>query len=126
MVTNIRGIAMKNQRYLWNASIVLVFAFALMATGCNAVLVGSWKSADEPKDQAFYKTMTFKDDNTYTAIAKKGDEVSKDAGTFDFNGASLKLKTPGQKERDFQASFNSFTKSLELKSGDKKQTFKKQ
>ncbi|MFH1418820.1 MAG: hypothetical protein ABII12_11125 [Planctomycetota bacterium] len=117
---------MKTQRYLWNASIVLVFVFALMATGCNAVLVGSWKTEGEPKDQPFYKSMTFKDDNTYTAIAKTGDEVSKDAGTFDFDGASLKLKTPGQSECTYKASYNAFTSALVIQSGDKKQTFKKQ
>jgi hypothetical protein len=117
---------MKTKRHLRNAACLTVLAAALLATGCNGMLVGTWKAEAEPKDSPFYyKSQTYKDDNTYTALAKKGDEVVKLAGTYDFNGTSLTFKTPGKPDRVYKAMYILGGK-LELKSDDLKQTLKKQ
>lgn len=103
----------------------IVVVVVAMAAGCNGALVGSWKADPEPKDMpAYIGSASFKNDNTYTVVEKKGEAVEKFAGTYEFNGFSLKLKSPGKPDRVYKA-MNVFGK-LELTVGDKKQTLKKQ
>lgn len=117
---------MKNMRWLTTGAVVCVLGAVLLSTGCNSVLVGTWKATEEPKGEGFaLTTATFKDDGTYTAMAKRADETVKLAGTYDFNGAKLKLKTPGKPDRDYGATFI-LGGTLDLRSDGQKQTLKKQ
>ena len=94
--------------------------------GCNSTLVGTWKTDPMPKDAPFViQQVTFKDDNTYTASAKENDQNVRLAGTFDFNGFQLRLKTPQKPDRSYGATVI-MGRTLELKSGDKKISMKKQ
>jgi len=117
---------MTRQRPFRTQTILTLLALALLTTGCSGLLVGTWKAESQPKDQPFYiKSATFKDDNTYTAIAKSGEDVRKLAGAYDFNGASLKLKTAGKPDRVYKAMYI-MGGTLKLTSDDKEQTLKKQ
>jgi len=94
--------------------------------GCNSLLVGSWKADPAPKDAPFYvNTARFKNDDTYTAVAKKGDEDIMLAGGYDFNGFKLTLKSPGKKERVYPAVYY-LNGALELTVDGKKYKMKKQ
>jgi hypothetical protein len=96
------------------------------AAGCNSALVGTWKGEPAAKDEPFaIQTVTFKDDNTYTGAAKERDQPVRLAGTYEFNGFNLKLKTPGKPDRTYGAMVV-MGKTLELKSGDKKVKMTKQ
>jgi hypothetical protein len=126
-VTYLRGLTMKTRFRSLTATISLLFVFALLTTGCGGALVGTWKAEPEPKDMAAYiNSATFKSDNTYTAVEKKGEAVEKFSGTYEFNGASLKLKSPGKPERNYKATYMMMGPKLDLTIGDKKQTLKKQ
>lgn len=117
---------MKTSRSFWPAALILTFACLILATGCNQALHGTWKYEGEPEKEAFYiKTATFKDDNTCTAIAQKGEELVKLAGTYEFNGLHLKIKQPGKPDRDYDAKVW-MGNTLELKSNGKAQKLKKQ
>jgi hypothetical protein len=118
---------MKTRCRFLTAVVPLVFVCGLLATGCGGVLVGTWKAEPEPKDMpAYINSATFKSDNTYTAVEKKGEAVEKFAGTYEFNGASLKLKSPGKPDRTYKATYMMMGPKLDLTIGDKKQTLKKQ
>ncbi len=117
---------MKTTRSFWTAALIFTFACAIMATGCNQALHGTWKYEGEPEKEAFViTTATFKDDNTCTAIARKGDDLQKLAGTYEFNGFHLKIKQPGKPDRDYDATIWMGT-TLNIKSNGKSQTLKKQ
>lgn len=108
---------------------ILVVVVA-MAAGCNGALVGSWKADPEPKDMpAYISTASFKNDNTYTVVEKKGEATDKFAGTYDFTnfGTTLKLKSPGKPDRVYKAMYVMFGNKLELTGSDnKKVVLKKQ
>ncbi|HUN82107.1 MAG TPA: hypothetical protein VMV81_11440 [Phycisphaerae bacterium] len=107
-------------------SLLVVIACAAAVAGCNGALVGTWKADPMPKDDAFaIQQVTFKSDNTYTATAKEGDQSIRLAGTYDFNGMSLKLKTPGKPDHTYGAMVV-MGKTLELKKDNKKVSMKKQ
>lgn len=117
---------MNTGKRLLTATLTMLIGLAILTTGCNGMLAGSWKADPEPKDvPAYINSATFKSDNTYTAVEKKGDAVEKFAGTYEFNGASLKLKSPGKPDRIYKACCW-WGKSLELTDGGKKLTLKKQ
>jgi hypothetical protein len=106
--------------------LLLVVGMAVCATGCSNTLVGTWENASKPEGQAFYlHNATFKDDGTYTASAKQGDENVRLAGTYEFDGFNLKLKTPGKPERKYGATYVMAGPTLELKNGSNKQSLKK-
>lgn len=105
--------------------LVLTLTVAVFA-GCNSALVGTWKADAAPANEKFYiQSATFKDNNTYTAAAKEGDQNVRLAGTYEFNGFNLKLKTPGKPDRTYNAMVV-MGKSLELKSDGKKVVMSKQ
>jgi outer membrane lipopolysaccharide assembly protein LptE/RlpB len=107
------------------ASLLLVLAAGSLA-GCGSALVGTWKSDPMPKDDKFaIQQVTFKSDNTYTASAKEGDQNVRLAGTYEFNGFNLKLKTPAKPERTYGAMVV-MGRTLELKRDGQKITMKKQ
>lgn len=107
-------------------AISLLLPIAAAVVGCNSALVGTWKSDPMPKDDHFaIQTVTFKDDNTYTGAAKEGAQPVRLAGTYEFNGFNLNLKTPGKPDRHYGAQVV-MGKTLNLKSGDKNVTMKKQ
>ncbi len=94
--------------------------------GCNTALVGTWKADAAPACEKFYiQTATFKDNNTYTAAAKEGEQSVRLAGTYEFNGFNLKLKTPGKPDRAYGAMVM-MGKTLELKSDGKTMKMQKQ
>jgi hypothetical protein len=104
----------------------VLLAAIIAGAGCNAALVGTWKTDSPAAGDGFaISTATFKDDNTYTAAAKEGDQNVRLAGTYEFNGFNLKLKTPGKPDRTYGAMVV-MGNTLELNSGDKKVTMKKQ
>lgn len=106
----------------------LVGPLLLVATavGCSQALVGTWKTDPIPEDESFYIIQAqFKDDGTYDATASKDGETVRLAGTYDFNGSKLTLKTPQKPERVYGAIYVIGGK-LELTSGDKKLVMKKQ
>ena len=105
--------------------VILVLGIGAVA-GCNAALVGSWRTDPVPQGEKFYiTTVTFKDDNTYTAAAKEGDQNVRLAGTYEFDGFHLKLKTPGKPDRSYGATVY-MNRTLKLSAGDKNVTMKKQ
>ena len=106
--------------------LILVTPLMALIVGCNSALVGTWRAEPVPKDVPFaIQSATFKDDNTFTAAALENNQSVRIAGTYDFNGVALKLKTPGKPERDYKATVIMF-KTLELKKDDRKMTLKKQ
>ncbi len=105
------------------AATFVLLPIAAALVGCNGALVGTWRAEPVPKDDV--QTITFKNDNTYTAAALEGNQSVRLAGTYDFNGFNLKLKTPGKPERDYKAKVIMF-RTLELKKDNKKVTLKKQ
>jgi len=107
-------------------ALVVALPIAAALVGCNSALVGTWKADAAPAGEKFaIQNVTFKDDNTYTGSAKEGDQNVRLAGTYEFNGFNLKLKSPGKPDRQYGATVV-MGKSLELKSGDKKVSMKKQ
>ena len=93
--------------------------------GCSSALVGTWENASRPEGQPFYlHNATFKNDGTYTATAKQGEENVRLAGTYEFDGFHLKLKQPGKPERKYNAT-NVMGKKLEISDGKNKQTLNK-
>ena len=109
----------------WTVSVILV-GLAAWVTGCSNTLVGSWENTSKPEGQAFYlHNATFKDDGTYTASAKQGEENVRLAGTYEFDGFNLKLKTPGKPERKYGATYMMAGPKLQLSQDGNKQTLKK-
>jgi len=107
-------------------STVAVVGLAAWVVGCSSALVGSWENTTKPEGQAFYlHNATFKDDGTYTASAKQGEENIRLAGTYEFDCFNLKLKTPGKPERKYGATYMMMAKTLQLREGQNKQTLKK-
>ena len=118
---------MKTRCRSLTATVAMLFVFALLTAGCGGALVGTWKADPEPKEMSSYiSSATFKSDNTYTAVEKKGETVDKFAGTYEFSGTSLKLKSPSKPDRVYKATYLMMGPKLELTVGDKKETLKKQ
>jgi len=77
-----------------------------LLSGCSSALVGTWKADAAPEDAGFYiKSATFKDNGDFVAAARKGDETVRLAGTYEFDGMTLRLKTPGKQERTYPATY---------------------
>lgn len=111
----------------WMKGAMPALGFLVLACGCSQAIVGTWKTDPEPKDEAFYITNAqFKDDGSYTAVAKQGDENVRLAGTYQFDGMNLKLITPGKPERKYGATYMMMGPTLELRQDGKKMTMKKQ
>lgn len=103
-----------------------VIAFLGFLAGCSQALVGTWENAGGSEDQAFViQSATFKDDGSYVAAAKKGDEAVPLRGTWEFNGMELKLKSPGKPERVYKATYQMIPPMLHLQKDSTKQTLKK-
>ncbi len=119
---------MRGRRAFWIARALMILAVPALIVGCGGVLVGSWKASTSAKGADFHiNSVKFKDDGTYTAVARKGDKDEKLGGTYEFNGFQLKLAGRGKKAgREYGAMVNSFTKTLELSKDGKKQVLKKQ
>jgi hypothetical protein len=111
----------------WNGWKRLGIACLFFCGACSQTLVGNWKTDPEPKGESFYITNAqFKDDGSYTAIARQGDENVRLAGTYEFNGMNLKLVTPGKPERNYKATYLMMGPTLELTQDGKKISMKKQ
>jgi len=114
---------MNARKYAGFTAIVLL---ATAAVGCSQALVGTWKTDPIPENESFYIIQAqFKDDGTYDATAYKEGETVRLAGTYDFNGSKLTLKTPQKPERVYGALYIIGGK-LELTSEGKKLIMKKQ
>lgn len=117
---------MRTNRWRRGAMAALCLALIPVLTACNAVLHGTWKTAPIPEDEPFYIIQAeFDDQGTFKAAAKKEGELVRLAGAYDFNGFRLKLQRPGKPDREYPATYLLGGK-LQLRSGDKKITMKKQ
>ncbi len=114
-------------RHFWKlAGTTLILALGLAPAGCNSALEGAWKTDPVPEGEAFYIIEAqFKEDGTYTASARQGEALLRLAGTYDFNGFTLRLKTPGKPMRKYSAVYL-VNKRLRVSSGDQTFTMKKQ
>jgi hypothetical protein len=100
---------------------------AIVCGGCSKQLVGNWKTDPEPRDEPYYiSSATFKDDGTYSAVAKHNNDITPLKGTYEFDGMHLKLKTPGKPDRQYGATYMMMGPKLVLKADGKKVTMKKQ
>ena len=106
---------------------LFVAALAFLMTGCSNALVGTWENSGKAEGQKFVITnATFKDDGTYIATAKQGEEpATRLAGTYQFDGFNLTLKQPGKPERKYGATFMMMGPSLEIRSDGEKQILTK-
>ncbi len=106
---------------------ILFVAIGVMTTGCSSSLVGTWENPEPKADAGDFviNNATFKDDGTYVASARKGDETIRLAGTYEFDGFHLKLKTPGKPQRNYNATYMMMGPTLDLRDGDMKQSLKK-
>jgi len=110
----------------WPVKMLLVLAACSIPTGCNSMLVGSWKADPAPEDGSFFiNTARFKDDDTFTAVAKRGEDNIMLAGGYDFNGFKLTLKSAGKTPRIYQAVYY-LNGTLKLTVDGKKYSLKKQ
>ncbi|MBK8268066.1 MAG: hypothetical protein IPK83_07050 [Planctomycetes bacterium] len=103
-------------------------AVTAVATGCSSSIVGAYDGGTMAEGSQFHiARATFKDDNTFTAYAKRpGAEGQVMNGSYTFDGFKLKLKQAGKPERAYGATYNMFGRSLQI-SGENgaKQTLKK-
>lgn len=110
----------------WPLKASLVLAVSLGAAGCNSALVGSWKAEPAPEEESFFiNTARFKDDDTFTAVAKRGEDDIMLAGGYDFNGFKLTLKSAGKAPRVYPATYY-LNGTLDLTVDGKKYKMKKQ
>lgn len=98
-----------------------------LVSGCSSAIVGSYDGGAAPAESKFHiSRATFKKDNTFTAFVKEGEEDGRILnGTYEFDGFTLKIKQAGKKERKYSATFNSFTKALDISTGGASQSLKK-
>ena len=115
----------KNAR--WTIGIALGLAVAVCACGCGQALVGTWKAEPAPKDVANYIVQAkFNKDGTYEATMKGDAEATTpQKGQYEYNGFSLKLKTPGKTEQVYPATYIVGDK-LQVKQSGKSYMMKKQ
>lgn len=116
------------KRFRLNARLVTLCLAGLgfLVTGCSNSLVGTWENSGKTEGQKFtIVNATFKDNGTYVASAKEGDESVRLAGTYEFDGFNLKLKAPGKPERKYGATYVMMGPSLEIRDGADKQVLKK-
>ena len=110
----------------WAVRTLLVLAVFTVPAGCNSPLVGSWRADPAPEDESFFiNTARFKDDDTFTAVAKRGENDIMLAGAYDFNGFKLTLKSAGKTPRVYPAVYY-LNGTLELTVDGKKYRMKKQ
>jgi len=108
-------------------TLVAGVALAIFCCGCSKTIVGNWKTDPEPQNEPFYITSaTFKDDGSYSAVARSNSQMLPLKGTYEFDGMHLKLKTPGKPDRSYSASYMMVGPTLKLTSDGKKITMKKQ
>ncbi len=110
----------------WSVRTLLVLAAFSIPAGCNSALVGSWKADTPPEGESlFINTARFKDDDTFTAVAKRGEDDIMLAGGYDFNGFKLTLKSAGKTPRVYPAAYY-LNGTLELTVDGKKYKMKQQ
>lgn len=116
---------MRTSRLRRTTGTVLILSIGWTLSGCNAVLRGTWKTDPIPEGEPFYIIEAqFKKDGTYVASAKKDGQNVALRGTYDFNGISLKLRSPGKPDRKYRAAYV-LGGTLKLSTADKKLTMKK-
>ncbi len=104
----------------------LLLAVLSISAGCNSALVGSWKADPAPEDESFFiNTARFKDDDTFTAVAKRGEDDIMLAGGYNFSGSKLTLKSAGKPPRVYPATYY-LNGTLELTVDGKKYKMKQQ
>lgn len=105
---------------------LLFLLVSSILAGCNSTLIGSWKADPAPEDESFFiNTARFKDDGTFTAVAKRGEDDIMLAGGYDFNGFKLTLKSAGKTPRVYPALYY-LNGTLELTVDGKKYKMKQQ
>lgn len=117
---------MNAKRLTTQWSMAAVMVLAAWTTGCGSAIVGTWENTTKPEGQSFYiHNATFKDDGSYTASAKQGEDNIRLAGKYEFDGFNLKLMQAGKPERKYSATYMMMGKTLQLREGQNKQTLKK-
>lgn len=113
------------QRRPWKTAWIILLPLTL--AGCNSVLHGTWKTEPVPQDAPFYIIEAqFKEDGTFKATARKGEDLVNLRGTYDFTGFRLKLKRPGKTPDRVYGATCFFGKTLRLRHDKKRFTMKKQ
>jgi len=109
------------------AVVVCMTPFAgALSTGCGSTLVGAWENTGKAEESPFFiESATFKDDGTYVASARKGEDPVRLAGKYYFDGFNLKLQQAGKPERVYGATYIMAGPTLEIRDGKAKQTLKK-
>lgn len=94
--------------------------------GCTSAIHGTWKVEPVPAGELMYiQEARFREDGTYVASARRGEERFSLEGKYDYDGFVLRLKSAGQRDREYYASIWWF-KTLELSRDGKKFTMRKQ
>ncbi len=96
--------------------------------GCSSMISGAYDGGAPPEGTEFHiARATFKKDKTFNAYAKFADgEGGILNGVYEFDGFHLKLKQAGKPERTYNASYNSFSRTLNITSpGGKSQSLKR-
>ena len=83
--------------------LLLVAGLFCLGSGCNVCIHGTWGTESViPKEAAKefkIATVTFKSDDTFTAVSQYGKEKKLSKGTYFYDGFKLKLRTDKGKER---------------------------
>ena len=117
---------MKRHNYVPAIVVCLTLIVGALSTGCGSMLVGAWENTGKADDAAFFiESATFKDDGSYVASARKGEDPVRLAGKYNFDGFNLKLQQAGKPERTYGATYIMAGPTLEIRDGKTKQTLKK-
>lgn len=115
------------KRSAWVA-ILLGSLMSLGGVGCSSAISGAYDGGAMPEGADFHiARATFKDDKTFTAYAKRpGSEGQVLNGSYAFNGFKLELKQAGKEARVYNATYNSFSRTLQISDAKgAKQTLKR-
>lgn len=119
---------MNRRKRLVQVALALGCLTSLGGIGCSSAISGAYDGGAMPEGSEFHiARATFKDDKTFTAYAKRpGTEGQVVNGSYAFNGFKLELKQAGKEARVYNATYNSFSRTLELSDGKgAKQTLKR-
>ena len=95
--------------------LLLVFPLGLSA-GCSSAIVGKWEASSEnggAEGKFRFAKVEFTKDGKFTAEETQAEARHESAGTYQFTGFELKLKTE-KGERKYGAVYNAFTNTLKV------------
>ena len=103
-----------------NRRVLVTLALGMTLVGCNEVLVGQWNLEStrppEAKDRYEIQAVTFHPDAaTFEASVQREGKITKSAGEYSYNGFNLSLTLKDGKKLSYSATYNSFTRKLEVR-----------